>query len=105
VNDERVTQNDYLNAIARELGVQPPTRHIPYRLAVMLGATAELVAHATHMSQPPIMRYGLQLSGGENRFDISRARRDLGFTPRVMLTEGVRESVNWYRAAELLTVA
>lgn len=105
VNDERVTQNDYLTAIARELGVQAPTRHIPYRLAVTLGATAEVVARATHMSKPPIMRYGLQLSGGENRFDISRARRDLGFVPKVMLAEGVRESVNWYRAAEPLTVA
>jgi nucleoside-diphosphate-sugar epimerase len=39
------------------------------------------------------------LLGGENRFDISRARRELGFSPAVGLAEGVRRSVEWYRAA------
>jgi nucleoside-diphosphate-sugar epimerase len=43
------------------------------------------------------MRYGLQLLGGENRFIITRARKELGFEPRAPLAEGVRESVAWYR--------
>jgi dTDP-D-glucose 4,6-dehydratase len=41
----------------------------------------------------------LQLLGGENRFDITRARRELGFSPTVGLSEGVRQSTNWYREA------
>jgi nucleoside-diphosphate-sugar epimerase len=45
------------------------------------------------------MRYGIQLLGGENRFIISRARRELGFSPQVDLSEGVSRSVEWYRAA------
>jgi GDP-L-fucose synthase len=32
------------------------------------------------------------------RFDISKARRDLGFEPRVSLREGLRRTVAWYRA-------
>jgi nucleoside-diphosphate-sugar epimerase len=99
VNDEPVTQRDYLSAIAVELGARPLTRHIPYRLALALGATAELAGHLTHRQQPPpLMRYGLQLLGGENRFIIHRARQELGFTPKVNLAEGVRQSVAWYRA-------
>jgi nucleoside-diphosphate-sugar epimerase len=43
------------------------------------------------------MRYGIQLLGGENRFSIERARRELGFAPQVNLVEGVRRSVSWYR--------
>ena len=31
---------------------------------------------------PPVTRYGIQLLGGENRFDIGRARRELGFARR-----------------------
>lgn len=31
-------------------------------------------------------------------FDISRARRDLGFQPQVNLREGLRRTVEWYRA-------
>lgn len=99
VNDEPVTQRDFIGAIARELGVRRPTRHIPYGLGVMLGTLAETGARLTHRRQPPpVMRYGLQLLGGENRFSISRARRELGFSPRVDLAEGIRRSVEWYRA-------
>jgi nucleoside-diphosphate-sugar epimerase len=100
VNDEPVTQCDFLAAIAAELGVPAPSRRIPYGLAVMLGALAENVARlARRREPPPVMRYGLQLLGGENRFVISRARRELGFSPRVGFAEGVASSVAWYRDA------
>lgn len=98
VNDEEVTQRDYFNAIAVALGVAPPRRHIPYRPALALGATAELLGHVMRWQQPPLTRFGLRVVGGENRFLIERARHDLGFAPRVNLAEGVRRSVAWYRA-------
>ena len=99
VNDEPVTQRDYFNAIARELGVPPPSQHIPYRLALALGATAEMVGHLTRMKQPPpLMRFGLKQIGGENRFVVSRARCELGFSPQVNLADGVRQGIAWYRA-------
>jgi nucleoside-diphosphate-sugar epimerase len=44
------------------------------------------------------MRYGMQMLGGENRFSIARARSELGFAPLVDLAEGVRRSVDWFRA-------
>ena len=46
------------------------------------------------------MRYGLQLLGGENRFNIARARRELGFSPQIGFREGVRRSVSWYRSTQ-----
>jgi 2-alkyl-3-oxoalkanoate reductase len=98
VNDEPVTQRDYFDAIAKELGVPPPGLHIPYRLALGLGAAAEMMAHLTHRKQPPpLMRFGLKQVGAENRFVISRARRELDFSPEVNLAEGVRQSAIWYR--------
>src|SRR5579862_2696565 len=60
MNDELVTQQEYFGAIARELGVAPPGLHIPYPLALTLGATAEMVGHLTRREQaPPLMRFGL----------------------------------------------
>jgi nucleoside-diphosphate-sugar epimerase len=99
VNDERVTQRDFVSAIAAELGAPTPTRRIPYELGLALGAAAEHLCRWTRTRRPPpLMRYGIQLLGGENRFVITRARQDLGFAPLVDVAEGVRRSVEWYRA-------
>ena len=98
VNDEAVTQQEFLTALARELDVPPPTRRIPYELVLCAGAISESLGRfARARRPPPVMRYGLQLLGGENRFAISRARAELGFSPSVSLREGVRRTVDWYR--------
>jgi nucleoside-diphosphate-sugar epimerase len=98
VNDEPVTQRDFIEAIAAELGVPPTHRRIPYKLALALGGAAETVWRVARRPEPPpVMRYGLQLLGGENRFDIKRARRELGFVPEVDLAQGVKRSIEWYR--------
>jgi 2-alkyl-3-oxoalkanoate reductase len=99
VNDEPVTQRDFIRAIATELGVPTPTRHIPYELGLTVGAVAESVARLIRRREPPpVMRYGMQLLGGENRFDIDRARRELAFAPWFGVAEGVMRSIEWYRA-------
>lgn len=100
VNDEPVTQADFLGAVASGLGAPSPTRRVPYGLALTAGAAAEhLWRGARRSTPPPVTRYGLQLLGGENRFVISRARLELDFTPEVGLSEGVRRSIEWYRGA------
>lgn len=97
VNDEPVTQRDYFHGIARELGVRPPKWHFPYRLALAMGATAELAGHLIRSKQPPpLMRFGLKQMAGENRFVITRARQELGFSPQVNLAQGIREGIAWY---------
>jgi nucleoside-diphosphate-sugar epimerase len=100
VNDEPVTQRDFIAAVAAELGAPVPARRVPYGLGLLLGALAEAGGRlARSQEPPPVTRYGVQLLGGENRFAIDRARSELGFSPRVGLAEGVRRSVAWYRTA------
>src|SRR5262249_32207061 len=83
VNDEPVTQDDYLSDIFRELGVDPPHRHVPYRVALMIAAVAETLAHLSpSQGSPPVTRFGVSLIGGENLFKIDRARQEFGFSPR-----------------------
>jgi nucleoside-diphosphate-sugar epimerase len=99
VNDEPVTQTEYLQAIARELDAPVPSRHIGYRLALGLATLAETSARvAKGRFPPPLTRFGVQLLGGENRFDIRKARRELGFSPRTSLLQGVGLGAAWYRA-------
>jgi 2-alkyl-3-oxoalkanoate reductase len=101
VNDEPVTQRDFISAIAAELDVPVPTRHLPYRLALSTAAVAETIGRlARRKNPPPVMRYGMQLLGGENRASVTRAREELGFEPLVDVAEGVRRSVAWFRGED-----
>jgi nucleoside-diphosphate-sugar epimerase len=98
VNDQPVTQRDFMAAVATELDAPIPTRRVPYGLALQLAAAGEALARlAGTRRPPPVTRYGMQLLGGDNRFMITRAREELGFEPLVNLAEGVRRSVEWYR--------
>ena len=100
VNDERVTQMQYLGAMARELGAAQPSRHIPYGLGLALGFASETVGKVLRWEQPPLTRYGIQMLGGENRFVIAKARRELGFEPQIGVDEGVRRGIAWLTSSE-----
>jgi dihydroflavonol-4-reductase len=99
VSAERVTQRQYLEAIAAELGVAAPSLRIPYRAALALGAVAECAGHALRRAgAPPLTRYGVQMLGGDNQFIVARAGWDFGFSAKTSMLDGVRQSVSWYQA-------
>ena len=98
-NDEPMTQQDFLEAIAQELGVSPPSLHIPYRVLYLAGDVAERLSPPNgSRSQPIVTRLGVKLFGTDNRHAIDKARRELGFAPRVPIREGVRLATQWYLA-------
>jgi nucleoside-diphosphate-sugar epimerase len=97
-NDRPLTQRQLLRAIAREVGARPPRLHISYRALYAAGYLAERLATlASSCRRPPLTRLGVAFVGTDNRYGIGKARRDLGFVPRVDLAEGVRLTGRWYR--------
>jgi 2-alkyl-3-oxoalkanoate reductase len=97
-NDHPLTQQELLRAIADDVGASPPRFHIPYRALYAAGYLAERLAMlAPSRSRPPITRLGVAFFGTDNRYVIYKARRELGYCPRVDLREGVRITATWYR--------
>jgi 2-alkyl-3-oxoalkanoate reductase len=98
--DRPLTQEQFLRAIAREVGASPPRFHIPYRALYAAGYVAERLATLAPSSRrPPITRLGVAFAGTDNRYGIDKARRELAYTPRVDLDEGVRLTACWYMEA------
>jgi nucleoside-diphosphate-sugar epimerase len=96
-NDRPLTQKQLLQAIAREVGARPPRVHMPYRALYAAGYVAErLASHGPSSRRPPITRLGVAFAGTDNRYGIGKARRELGYEPRVDLGEGVRLTARWY---------
>lgn len=100
-NDRPLTQKQFLHAIARETGASPPRLHVPYRALYAAGYVAEVVGKVTRSRrQPVVTRLGVKLFGTDNRHAIDKARRELGFRPKVGLDAGVRLTAAWYRGQD-----
>ena len=101
-NDRPLTQRQLLHAIAREVGASPPRLRIPYHALYAAGCVAERLGTLTRSGRPPaVTRLGVKLFGTDNRHGVHKARRELGYTPRVALEEGVRLAAAWYRSPTL----
>jgi nucleoside-diphosphate-sugar epimerase len=98
--DAPVSQQDMWRAMAEEIGAPPPRLRVPYHLLYALAWGAEkAVPRENPTRQPLITRLGVKLFGSENRHSIDKARRELGFAPRVAVRDGVRMAAEWYREA------
>ena len=96
-NDQPLTQEQLLRAIAEEIGAPPPRLRVPYSVLYATAHLAERVALLTRSRRKPILtRLGVAIFGADNRHAIDKARRELGYSPTVPVREGIRQAAGWY---------
>ena len=96
-NDRPLTQQEIFNAIADSTGGKRPTRHLPY-LPIYYGSiVAEKIAFITR-TKPIVTRLGAMMFGTDNRHSVEKARRELGYEPKVDIREGIRLAAAWFNA-------
>jgi dihydroflavonol-4-reductase len=93
---EVTTLNALVGLIAAEAGVAPPRLRLPAWPFRAAGAACEAIC-APFGIEPPIYRRRVDFFTKSRAFDISRARRELGFAPAVDLREGIARTLRWYR--------
>ena len=87
---------DLVNRILHAAGLCPVTRSIPPQLAYGMGWLLEM-AYAIFRPQeePPLTRFVARELTTAHWFDISAARRDLHYEPKVSVEEGLRRLASW----------
>lgn len=93
---EVTTLNDLVALTADIAKVPPPKLHWPVWPFWLAGAACEALC-APFGIEPPIFRRRVDFFTKSRAFDISRARAELGFQPRVGLREGIGRTLEWYR--------
>ena len=93
---EVTTLNGLVAVVADVAGVPVPARHLPVWPFWTAGALCEAVC-APFGVEPPIFRRRVDFFTKSRALDITRARTELGYAPRVGLREGIRRTLDWYR--------
>ena len=90
------TLNELTTLIAASAGVKPQRLHLPAWPFWIAGAICEAICVPLGV-EPPIYRRRVDFFTKSRAFDIARARREIGYAPKVGLKEGIDRTLTWYR--------
>ena len=93
---EVTTLNDLIAIIAGEAHVAPPSLKLPAWPVWLAGAACEAMCVPLGL-EPPLYRRRVDFFTKSRAFDITRARVELGYAPKVGLREGISRTLAWYR--------
>ncbi|TMQ69257.1 MAG: NAD-dependent epimerase/dehydratase family protein [Candidatus Eisenbacteria bacterium] len=99
--DENVAIADLARRIAAIVGGSPWRVRVPAWPVVAAAVTCEALCRPLGI-EPPLHRRRVGFFTVQRAFDISKAKRVLGYRPRVALDDGLRATADWYRAQGLL---
>jgi nucleoside-diphosphate-sugar epimerase len=95
-NNEPLPLWEMVDRILAAAGMPPVTRSIPAGAALAAGALCEALWSVLKLSgEPPMTRFVAREMATAHWFDISAARRDLGYEPEITIDEGLKRLENW----------
>jgi len=99
--EQYVSLNQLVQLIAKSVQAPSPKIKLPFWPVWALSALIELFC-APFKITPPIYRRRIDLFRKSRAFDISKAKKILGFQPKVNLETGISLTAKWYKQNNLI---
>lgn len=95
---ERVSKRRFIEGVCDGLGIARPRRSVPLWLARVAAFLMETTARQVGSAEPPrLTQARLKFLGLNLDFSIERAKRELGYAPKVSFDEGLARTLEWFR--------
>ena len=102
IADEEYVQIERLvKEVAKAMNVEVKIPHFPVWPLVIAGHVCEKLCKPFGVT-PPIFPRRVDWFRQNRAFKIDKAKRELGYAPRVGLAEGLKKTFEWYRAEGML---
>jgi nucleoside-diphosphate-sugar epimerase len=95
-DDEYLEIEDLVKRVGRALEVDVKIPHYPVGPVVAAGHVVEKACRPFGIT-PPIFPRRVDWYRQNRAFKIDKAKRDLGYEPKVGIDEGLRRTADWYR--------
>ncbi len=99
--DEITPLKDLILIVGQALGVAKPKLYIPSIPIVMVAATVEKVFNIIG-KKPPIFRRSMDFFRKSVSFNSEKAKNILGFSAKISVSEGVKNTARWYSKEGLI---
>jgi nucleoside-diphosphate-sugar epimerase len=89
----------WIDEVLALAGLPPVRKSMSFKTAWRLGAACEAVYRTLRLrGEPPMTRFLAAQLAKSHWYDISAARRDLGYEPKISTAEGMQRLAAWLRA-------
>jgi nucleoside-diphosphate-sugar epimerase len=95
-DEEYVEIKQLVLQVGRALDIEVKIKHYPVLPLVIAGHAFEKICKPFHIN-PPIFPRRVDWYRQNRAFKIDKAKRELGYKPRVGLDEGLRKTAEWYK--------
>jgi len=93
-----ITWKEFTEKLAEEMGLKKPKQSFPFGLAFAIGSILEFIYKSIGSKTPPLItRYRVSNGGLDYTFSIDKAKKLLGYNPRIELATAIKRSVAWYK--------
>lgn len=91
------TQGELNRLIAREAQVRGPLLRIPFQIAHLGSKMGDLLFMSLLRRPPPVPGFFIEVVGQMRHYDLSKARRELGYEPGP-IEPAIRDALAWFKA-------